>query len=104
MGFKERLRQARKAREISGEYLGTQVGVSKQTISHWEHGRYEPSIEQIKGLCNALRVTPNWLFEAEADLPPDALEEARVYARLTPDERARWRTVRQAMFAIPIQA
>lgn len=100
MAFKDRLRAARLALGLTGEYVGSQVGVSKQTISHWEAGRYEPNIEQMRGLCNVLKITPNYLFEADdLNLPPDAIEEARIYARLSPEDRRRWRTIRQAMFS-----
>lgn len=100
MGFGERLLLARTAKGFTGEYLGSQVGVSKQTISHWEAGRHAPDIEQIRGLCNALGVTPNWLLEvAESDLPAEALAEARIFAKLGPEDRKRWRTIRNAMFS-----
>jgi transcriptional regulator with XRE-family HTH domain len=99
MGFRERLRSARDAKGLTGEALGAQLGVSKQTISHWEAGRYEPNVEQIRGLCNVLKITPNYLFEVDdTALPPDALEEARIYARLGVEDQRRWRTIRQAMF------
>jgi len=99
MGFRERLQQARKALGLTGEFVGAQVGVSKQTVSHWEAGRYEPGVEQIKALCKVLKVTPNYLFEADdLNLPPDALEEAKIYAALSPQDRRRWRTIRRATF------
>lgn len=101
MGLKERLRQAREALDLSGEVVGAQVGVSKSTISHWENGRYEPSVEQIRGLCNVLKVTPNWLFEMDAvDLPPDAIEEARAYVGLSTEDRRKWKALRRTMFSM----
>jgi transcriptional regulator with XRE-family HTH domain len=102
MGFGDRLKTAREAAGLTGEAVGAQVGVSKATISHWEKGRYEPSIEQIRGLCAVLNVSAAWLFEQEAlDLPPDAIEEARVYAALPLEDRRKWKTLRKAMFATP---
>jgi transcriptional regulator with XRE-family HTH domain len=100
MGFGDRLRAARKALGLTGDHVGSQLGVSKQTISHWEGGRHEPNIEQIRGLCNVLKVTPNYLFEADdLNLPPDAIEEAQAYAKLSADDRRRWRTLRKTVFS-----
>jgi transcriptional regulator with XRE-family HTH domain len=100
MGFGDRLKKARKAQGLTGEHVGSQLGVSKQTISHWESGRYEPGIEQMRGLCNVLKVSADWLLERESlDLPPDAVEEARVYVALSPDDRRKWKLMRKAMFS-----
>jgi transcriptional regulator with XRE-family HTH domain len=100
MGFRERIRQAREAQGLTGEALGAQLGVSKATISHWEKGRYEPGIEQLRGLCNVLKVSADWLLERESlDLPPDAVDEARAYAALSPDNRRKWKLMRKAMFS-----
>jgi transcriptional regulator with XRE-family HTH domain len=103
MGFGGQLKKARKAQGLTGEYLGSQLGVSKQTISHWESGRYEPGVEQLRGLCNVLKVSADWLLEREdleaLDLPPDALEEARTYAALKADDRRKWKLMRKAMFS-----
>jgi transcriptional regulator with XRE-family HTH domain len=102
MGFGDRLKTAREAAGLTGEVVGAQVGVSKATISHWEKGRYEPSIEQIRGLCAVLKVSAAWLFEQETlDLSPDAIEEARAYTALSVDDRRKWKTLRKAMFATP---
>lgn len=100
MGFGERLEAARKSAGVTGADLGVKLGVSKQTISHWENGRHEPSIEQIKALCAVLDVTPNWLMEMSApDLSADAFREARAYDALSPENKRRWRTMRLTMFA-----
>jgi transcriptional regulator with XRE-family HTH domain len=102
MGFGKQLKKAREAQGLTGEFLGSQLGVSKQTISHWENGRYEPGVEQLRGLCNVLKVSADWLLEREPlalNLPPDALEEARAYAALRPDDRRKWKLMRKAMFS-----
>jgi transcriptional regulator with XRE-family HTH domain len=100
MGLGERLRKAREAQGLTGEFLGSQLGVSKQTISHWENGRYEPGVEQLRGLCNVLKVSADWLLERESlDLPPDAVEEARAYLALSLDDRRKWKLMRKAMFS-----
>lgn len=100
MLFSARIKSAREALELTGEFVGEQVGVSKATISHWENGRYQPNIEQIRGLCRVLKVSPNWLFEVETiDLPPDALEEAKTYAALSQADKRKWKAMRQMLFS-----
>jgi DNA-binding XRE family transcriptional regulator len=37
--------------------LATKVGVSQKTLSSWETGRTDPSIEETIKLCNALNCT-----------------------------------------------
>lgn len=100
MGFKERLREARDARGLSGQALGSKLAVSKATISHWENGRYEPNLEQMKALCDELRVSADWLLDRTGvSLTADALQEAQAYEALSPEDRRKWRAVRRTMFA-----
>lgn len=99
MGFKERLREARDARGLSGQALGAKLAVSKATISHWENGRYEPSLEQMKALCDELRVGADWLLERDdMKLSAEALQEARAFEALSADDRRKWKTMRRTLF------
>jgi transcriptional regulator with XRE-family HTH domain len=98
VGFNERLIAARKAKGYSQEALGKLMGeMSKQGISHWETGRYEPNIAQLTKLCEVLGCSADWLLlgQAPEGLPPDAMEVARIYARLTPEGKKNWKTVSQ---------
>ena len=52
--FKENLKIIRQTRNLSQKQLANLVNVSFQTISHWESGYTEPSIEQIKKLIAIL--------------------------------------------------
>jgi transcriptional regulator with XRE-family HTH domain len=97
MGFKERLTEARKAKGLSQEALGEALGgQAKQTISHWETGRYEPSIVQIQRLCEVLGCSAEWLIlnKSPAKLGPDALDQAKFYDALSPEAKKRWKTMR----------
>ena len=42
--MKNRIEEIRKARDIRQEELANELGVSRQTISSLERGRYNPSI------------------------------------------------------------
>jgi DNA-binding XRE family transcriptional regulator len=50
-GFGEKLRELRTKKDITQEELAVQIYVTRQTISSWERGRSEPSIENIKWLA-----------------------------------------------------
>ena len=52
--FRENLKYIRKSRKLSQKELADLINVSFQTISHWESGYTEPSIEQIKKLIAIL--------------------------------------------------
>lgn len=46
--LKERIKQLRNEKNMTGEQLGSLLNVSKQSISKWEHGNATPDIETIK--------------------------------------------------------
>lgn len=106
MGFKERLAEARKAKKLSQEALGALMGgedekMSKQGISHWETGRYEPSLSQLARLCEILDCSADWLLfgRSPENLPPDALAQARIFARLDKEKKKSWIAITQAIFS-----
>jgi transcriptional regulator with XRE-family HTH domain len=97
MGFKERLTEARKAKGLSQEALGEALGgTAKQTISHWEKGRYEPNIVQLQRLCELLGCTADWLIlnKSPGKLGPDALDQAKFYDSLSDGAKKKWKTMR----------
>ena len=44
--FAKRITAARKEKKLTQEQVAQAVGVSRQTVSHWENGRIEPTQEQ----------------------------------------------------------
>lgn len=67
--FKDRLRQARKARGLTLEGLAGRMvpPVTRGTVSHWESGRTKPKRDNMIQLARVLGVTAEWLFgDAEA--------------------------------------
>lgn len=77
MAFKERLRELRvdTRYNYSGEELGKLVGVSKQTISHWEKGRYEPNLAQVVKLCTIFGVSSDDLLRGTQERPATLTED-----------------------------
>lgn len=103
MGFGERLKAARKAKRLSGEALGKAIAdrlgldapISKQTISHWENGRYQPNIEQLTCLCTLLGVSADHLL-LDADqmgADPTLQDFIREYTKMSPEQKAVWKPI-----------
>ena len=91
--FAEQLKAIRKERNITQDKLSKEMGVARQTISHWENGRVIPDIDTIKHLSQVL----NYNFfavegmEAEASTAPEAEE----IPAQTEEETAQETTVQQ---------
>lgn len=92
MGFNERLKEARLSAGLTGERLGAAIGCSKQNISHWESGRFEPNLGFLMKLCQVLDVPADWLLlgKVPEDLSAGALREARFYDSLSPEGKRKW--------------
>ena len=57
-----RISELRKAAGFSQENLASKVNVSRQSVSNWENGIQEPSVEALLRLCSAMDVTVNEFF------------------------------------------
>lgn len=57
MSFAWNLKTARTQAGLTQGELAKKVGVSQKTLSSWETGRTDPSIEETIKLCNALDCT-----------------------------------------------
>lgn len=60
--FGENLQRIRKEKKITQQELATRLNITKNTISNWETNLTQPSIEQIKLLCEMFEITPNELY------------------------------------------
>ena len=60
--FGDRLRQAREAKKLTQYQLADLLNVNQITISTWERGTREPSIEMIRKISLALDCSLNFLF------------------------------------------
>ena len=50
MRFDENLRNLRKEKDYSQEYLAEKLGVTRQTISKWENGTAMPDLKSLLSL------------------------------------------------------
>lgn len=60
-GLGERLRQARKAAELSADEVGLEMGTSGGYIQRMERGEFAPSIIRIVELADLYGVSVDWL-------------------------------------------
>lgn len=74
MKLSDKIRILRKARGLSQEELGSRLsrvneyGISRQTVSDWENGNFEPKLENIRDLAEVLNVTYDALLDETLDL------------------------------------
>lgn len=67
MSLGKRIASMRGYRQMTQEQLGSIVGVSKQTMSGWEHDTSKPNADYIRKLCLALKCTADYLLELVDD-------------------------------------
>ncbi|MCD6404787.1 MAG: ImmA/IrrE family metallo-endopeptidase [Planctomycetes bacterium] len=85
MSVGERLRQVRKARGLTLEKLGSQVGVTKQAISKYEKGLDMPGSNVLRRLAQALAVRIEFFFRPGAPIELKSLH-FRKHSRLPKKE------------------
>lgn len=73
MTLAERIKNARIAKHYTQKDLAELINVKSTTVSGWELGRNEPSIETLKKLATKLDVSFSYLAGIEDDSNNDAL-------------------------------
>ena len=79
--FPERLRQARKLRDMEQAQLAAKAQLPPTSISHFEAGSRKPSFETLRRLAQALDVTTDYLL-GRVDEPNMAAEATPLYRDL----------------------
>ena len=62
-----RIRELRKKARLSQQALADQIGVFRNTISNWETGYSQISLENAKNVAEYFGVTIDYLLGAESD-------------------------------------
>lgn len=57
-----RMKQRRKELKMSGAILAEKLGVIRNTISRWERGERNPSMESLSAIASALDTSPAYLL------------------------------------------
>ena len=58
----DRLKQARKAKNLTQKQLADLIDVKHNSISDWENNLHNPNVDQIKQLSKALDVEITWFY------------------------------------------
>lgn len=68
MSLGQRIASMRGYRRMTQEELGGIIGVSKQTMSGYEHDASKPDADKIRRLCIALDCSSDYLLELSDDM------------------------------------
>ena len=67
--FGEKVRLLREEKELNQTELGIAVGMTQRRVSYIENDKYEPSMEDIRALCNFFNVSADYLLGFPNHLP-----------------------------------
>ena len=79
----ERIKAARKSKNLTQQELGDILGVSKVSICGYENGTRVPTLENFIQLLDVLEVKPDFLLGREASAICEEEEEYKVYIAKT---------------------
>lgn len=77
-----RLRELRKAQDLSQAELAALLGVNQTAVSQWERGATMPSHEMLLRLCGLYRTTADYLlgFTSVAMVPTEQVVSGQVFS------------------------
>lgn len=75
MTVNDRVKEIRKAVELTMEKFGERIGVAKSTISNIENGNSNVSERMIKSICREFGYREEWLRDGTEPKQPPKLEE-----------------------------
>lgn len=67
MKFSDNLRNLRREKEYSQEYLAERLGVTRQTISKWENGTAMPDLKKLTEIAELFDTTMDKLLGTEKE-------------------------------------
>lgn len=67
--FGEKIRLLREEKELNQTELGKAVNMTQRKISYLERDKYEPSMEDIKALCQYFNISADYLLGFSSNLP-----------------------------------
>ncbi len=60
--FYERIKELRLSLNLNQVQFGKKINVSKQSVSNWESGYIQPSIDVLVRICKTFSVTSDYLL------------------------------------------
>lgn len=102
MSLARRIKVARVGADLDQVTLAERVGVSRQTISHWERGGAEPGLTAAVRLALATGVSLDWLAEGvETEMAPAANDGSQAVRPKGFEPLTFWSVVEPALVAVP---
>lgn len=80
--FPERLKNARKLRDLDQATLAQKAGIPTTSISHFETGNRKPSFDNLRRLAQALTVTTDYLL-GRVDSPTVSAQADPLYRHVS---------------------
>lgn len=65
--FGEKIKEARKQKNLTQRQLADLIGAAHNSISDWENNKNKPDPDTIELLCGVLKITPNYLLASMED-------------------------------------
>lgn len=65
--FGEKIKEARKQKQLTQKQLANLIGAAHNSISDWENNKNKPDPDTIELLCGVLKITPNYLLASSED-------------------------------------
>ncbi len=62
--FGEKIKDARKSKNLTQKQLAEKIGAKHNSVSDWENNKNRPDAVTIEFLCKALDITPNYLLDS----------------------------------------
>lgn len=62
ISFGEKIRYLREEKELNQTQLGQALNMTQRKISYIECDKYEPSMDDIKALCNFFNISADYLI------------------------------------------
>ena len=62
--FGEKIKDARKSKNLTQKQLAEKIGAKHNSVSDWENNKNRPDAATIEFLCKALDITPNYLLDS----------------------------------------
>lgn len=89
LALSENIRRLRRAAGLSQEELAGRLGVSRQSVSLWEQGETNPTVENIYAMAEVLGVSFNELMAEPVEAEPAPNTEGEVVTARSFDELMR---------------
>ena len=62
LSFGEKIRLLRENKELTQTQLGQHINMTQRKVSYLENGKYEPSLEDLRTLCDFFQVSADYLL------------------------------------------